>query len=62
MTISVYILDNMIVLKAYSQCNFPEQVRKSILLYTITRTPSFYVDKQQDYQEESEPQKNYSKQ
>lgn len=55
-------LDNMIVLKAYSQCNFRDQARKSILLYTVTRTPSFYVDKQQDYQEESEPQNNYSKQ
>lgn len=53
-TISVYLLDNMIVLKAYSQCNFPKHVRKEILFYTTTRTPSIYVDKQQDWIKKNE--------
>lgn len=48
-TISAYLLDNVIVLKAHSECNFSKQVRKEILFYTITRTPSLYVDKQQDW-------------
>ena len=46
-TIGVYVLDNMIVLKAYSQHNFPKQLRIEILFYTTTRTPSLYVESNQ---------------